>query len=115
MSYSACAKYLMMSPSKIRPVANLIRNKDYNEAMAILTAMPQKGSKLIKKVLVSAGENAKNLNNRLSDDMIYVSEIKIDEGPRMKRVWPRSHGRRDILLKRMSHISVTVDEKRSNK
>ncbi len=114
MSYSAIAKYLMMSPSKIRPVADLIRRKDYPEAVAILNAMPHKGGKLIKKVLVSAAENAKNQNNRLSDDMIYVSEIKIDEGPRMKRVWPRSHGRRDILLKRMSHISVSVDEKGSN-
>ena len=44
----------------------------------------------------------------------YVSEIKIDEGPRLKRVWPRSHGRRDLLLKRMSHISVVVSEKAGN-
>lgn len=101
----------MMSPSKIRPVANLIRNKDYSEAMSILSVMPQKGGKLIRKVLRSAGENAKNLNRNLTDDMLYVSEIKIDEGPRLKRVWPRSHGRRDILLKRMSHISVSVSEK----
>ncbi len=111
MSYSAKAKYLMMSPSKIRPVADLIRNKDYPEAMSILSAMPQKGGKLIRKVLYSAGENAKNLNRNLTDDMLYVSEIRIDEGPRLKRVWPRSHGRRDILLKRMSHISVSVSEK----
>ena len=111
MSYSAKAKYLMMSPSKIRPVADLIRHKDYPEAMSILSAMPQKGGKLIRKVLYSAGENAKNLNRNLTDDMLYVSEIRIDEGPRLKRVWPRSHGRRDILLKRMSHISVSVSEK----
>ena len=111
MSYSAKAKYLMMSPSKIRPVANLIRNKNYPEALSILSAMPQKGGKLIKKVLYSAGENAKYKNKNLTDDMLYVSEIKIDEGPRLKRIWPRSHGRRDILLKRMSHISVTVSER----
>ena len=111
MEYKAYAKYLLMSPSKIRPVANLVRNKDYTQALAILSAMPNKASKLIKKVLLSAGENAKYLNRQLSDDLMYVSEIKVDEGPRLKRVWPRSHGRRDILLKRMSHIKVSVSEK----
>ena len=111
MGYSAKAKFLMMSPSKIRPVANLIRNKDYEEACSICSSVPCKGARLIKKVLVSAGENAKYSNRNLTDDMLYVSEIKIEEGPRLKRVWPRSHGRRDLLLKRMSHISVVVSEK----
>ena len=115
MGYSAKAKYLMMSPSKIRPVANLIRNKNYEEAVSILTSVPNKGGRLIKKVLISAGENAKYSNRNLTDDMLYVSEIKIEEGPRLKRVWPRSHGRRDLLLKRMSHISVEVSEKAGNK
>lgn len=109
--YTATAKYLLVSPSKVRPVANLIRRKPYPEALAILDAMPQKGGRLIKKVLVSAGENAKYQNKKLGDDDIVVAEVKIDDGPRLKRVWPRSHGRRDILLRRMSHITVTVDEK----
>jgi large subunit ribosomal protein L22 len=42
-----------------------------------------------------------------------IKELQVNEGPRLKRVWPRSHGRRDILLKRMSHITVVVDEKAS--
>jgi len=109
--YSATAKYLLVSPSKVRPVADLVREKDYVEALAILRAMPQKGAKLIEKVMVSAGENAKYQNRKLSDEDLYVAELKIDDGPRLKRVWARSHGRRDLLLKRMSHISVVVDEK----
>ena len=110
-NYTAIGKYLPMSPSKVRPVANLVRGKDYVEALAILAAVPNKGARLIKKVMVSAGENAKYLNKHLDDDSLVISELKVDDGPRMKRVWPRSHGRRDILLKRMCHITVSVQEK----
>lgn len=109
--YKAIGKYLPMSPSKVRPVANLVRGKDYTEALAVLNAVPNKGARLIKKVLISAGENAKYLNKHLSDDSLVISHLVVDDGPRMKRVWPRSHGRRDILLKRMCHITVSVKEK----
>ncbi|MDC7236854.1 MAG: 50S ribosomal protein L22 [Sphaerochaetaceae bacterium] len=109
--YRAVAKYLMISPTKVRPVANLIRRKPYTEAVAILEAMPQKGARLLLKVLQSAGANAMNVNSKIDEDLLYVTQLMVDEGPRMKRVWPRSHGRRDILLKRMSHITVVVDEK----
>ncbi len=108
--YRAIAKYLMVSPSKVRPVADLVRRKPYIEAVAILEAMPQKGARLILKVLQSAGANALNAKRTLDEDQLVISELLIDEGPRLKRVWPRSHGRRDILLKRMSHITVVVDE-----
>ena len=108
--YQAVAKYLMVSPSKVRPVANLVRGKGYTEAVAILEAMPQKGSDLILKVLKSAAANALDQNKKLDEESLYVSEIRVNEGPRLKRVWARSHGKRDILLKRMSHITVVVDE-----
>ena len=95
--YRAIAKYILVSP--------------YEEAVAILEAMPQKGARLILKVLKSAGANALNQNRKLDEESLYVSCLKIDDGPRLKRVWPRSHGKRDILLRRMSHITVVVDEK----
>ncbi|MFA6892059.1 MAG: uL22 family ribosomal protein, partial [Sphaerochaetaceae bacterium] len=57
--------------------------------------------------------NALDRNKKLDEENLIVSELYVDEGPRLKRVWPRSHGRRDILLRRMSHITVTVDEKTS--
>ncbi len=108
--YRAIAKYLMVSPSKVRPVADLVRRKTYAEAVAILEAMPQKGAGLLSKVVKSAAANALVQNKKLDEEMLFLKEIRIDEGPRLKRVWARSHGRRDILLKRMSHISVVVDE-----
>ena len=79
--------------------------------MAILENMPQKGARLIRGTLKSAMANALNANSKLDEDMLYVKEIRIDEGPRLKRVWFRARGRADQLLKRMCHITVVVDEK----
>ncbi|PKL24293.1 MAG: 50S ribosomal protein L22 [Spirochaetae bacterium HGW-Spirochaetae-3] len=108
--YTACAKYLMGSPSKIRPVADLVRNKPYTEAIAILEHMPNKGAGLIKKVVASAASNALNKNKKLGEDMLYVKEVQVNDGPRMRRVWFRARGRADMLVKQMCHISVVVDE-----
>lgn len=108
--YRATAKWLMGSPSKIRPVADLVRTKPYADAVAILDNMPHKGARLIKKVLVSAAANALDRNRKLDEGMLYVREIRIDEGPRMRRVWFRARGRADMLMKRMSHITCVVDE-----
>jgi large subunit ribosomal protein L22 len=60
--------------------------------------------------MVSAASNALNLNKQLAEDMLYVKEVMIDEGPRMRRVWFRARGRADTLLKRMCHITVVIDE-----
>ncbi|MFA5698132.1 MAG: 50S ribosomal protein L22 [Sphaerochaeta sp.] len=113
--YTATAKYLMVSPTKVRPVADLVRHKSYVSAVSILEAMPQKGAGLILKVLKSAAANATSLNKRIDEENLVITDLQINEGPRLKRVWPRSHGRRDILLKRMSHITVSVDEKASGR
>jgi large subunit ribosomal protein L22 len=112
--YKAISKFLMVSPFKIRPVANLIRRKPYTEAVSLLENMPHKGARLIRKTIVSAASNALNQNKQLEEDMLYVREVKIDEGPRMKRVWFRARGRADMLLKRMCHITVVVDEVRTS-
>jgi large subunit ribosomal protein L22 len=108
--YRATAKWLMASPSKVRPVADLVRRKPYAEAVAILDNMPNKGARLIKKVVVSAAANALDRNRKLDEGMLYVREIRIDEGPRMRRVWFRARGRADMLIKRMCHISCVIDE-----
>ncbi len=109
--YVATTKFLIASPTKVRPVANVIKRKSCSEAMAILEAMPQKGAKLISGTLKSAVSNALYANKKLDEDMLYVKEIRIDEGPRLKRVWFRARGRADQLLRRMCHITVVVDEK----
>jgi len=108
--YKAVSKFLICSPYKIRPVANLIRRKAYTEAMSMLETMPHKGARLIRKTVKSAGSNALNVNKNLSEDMLYIREIMIDDGPRMKRLWCRARGRADMLLKRLCHITVVVGE-----
>jgi large subunit ribosomal protein L22 len=108
--YKAISKYLIGSPYKIRPVADLIRRKPYPDAVSILENMPQKGAGLIGKTVKSAASNAFFQNKKLEEDMLYVKEVFIDEGPRLKRVWFRARGRADMLLKRMCHITVVVDE-----
>lgn len=109
--YVATTKFLIASPTKVRPVANVIKRKPCSEALAILEVMPQKGAGLISSTLKSAVANALNTNKKLDEDMLYVKEIRIDEGPILKRVWFRGRGRADQLLKRMCHITVVVDEK----
>jgi large subunit ribosomal protein L22 len=112
--YKAVSKYLIASPFKIRPVADLIRRKPYTEAVSLLENMPHKGARLIRKTVKSAASNALSGNKQLDEDMLYVREVLVDEGPRMKRVWFRARGRADMLLKRMCHITVVVDEVRSS-
>ena len=108
--YRAKSKFLMGSPYKIRPVADLIRRRSYSEAMSVLENMPHKGARLIRKTVKSAAYNALSGNKKLDEDMLYIREIYIDDGPRLKRVWFRGKGRADMLLKRMCHITVVIDE-----
>ncbi|SLM17821.1 50S ribosomal subunit protein L22 [uncultured spirochete] len=108
--FRATSKWLIASPFKVRPVADLVRAKPYTEAMAILENMPHKGAKLIRKVVSSAAANALNKNRKLGEDMLYIKELRIDEGPRLKRIWFRARGRADMQLRRMCHISCIVDE-----
>jgi large subunit ribosomal protein L22 len=72
--------------------------------------MPHKGAKLIRKTVKSAASNALADNKKLDEDMLYVKEIYIDDGPRLKRVWFRGRGRADMQVKRMCHVTVVVDE-----
>ncbi len=108
--YKAVARFLLVSPTKVRPIADNVRKRPYSEAIAILENMPQKGARMLKKVIQSAAANALFQNKKLDEDMLFIKELLVDDGPRMKRVWARGRGRRDLLLKRLSHISVIVDE-----
>ena len=110
MEAKAVAKYVRMSPIKLQPVCDLVRGKDLNEALAILKFTPGKGSALVEKVVNSAKANAEN-NFDLDPDNLYVAEIYANQGPTMKRGRAGSQGRASIILKRSSHIGVTLREK----
>jgi len=110
MEAKAVAKYVRMSPIKLQPICDLVRGKDLNEALAILKFTPGKGSALVEKVVNSAKANAEN-NFDLDPDNLYVAEIYANQGPTMRRWRAGSQGRASIILKRSSHIGVTLKEK----
>ena len=110
MEAKAIAKYVRMSPIKLKPVADLVRGKDLNEPLTILKFTPGKGSEIVEKVALSAAANAEN-NFDMDRDNLYVAEIKINQGPTMKRWRAGAQGRASMILKRSSHVSVTLKEK----
>jgi large subunit ribosomal protein L22 len=110
MEAKAVAKYLRMSPTKLAPVADLVRGKSLNEALTILKFTPGKSAELVEKVVQSAAANAEN-NFELDPDNLYVSEILVNQGPTMKRWRAGAQGRAGKILKRSSHISVTLSER----
>ena len=107
MEAKATAKYVRMSPSKLKPVTDLVRGKDLNEALTILKFTSGKGAELVEKVVQSAAANAEN-NHDMNPDELYVAEIYANQGPTMKRFRAGAQGRASMILKRTSHISVTL-------
>ena len=104
----AVAKYVRISPYKVRVVLDLIRGKSVTEAVAILDNVSKAGCEPIKKVVLSAAANAEhNLQMNAAD--LYVAACYADQGPTLKRMRPMSHGRGFRILKRTSHITVVLD------
>ena len=110
MEAKALAKYVRMSPSKLKPVTDLVRGKDLNEALTILKFTPGKGAELVEKVVQSAAANAEN-NFDMNRDELYIAEVYTNQGPTMKRFRAGAQGRASMILKRTSHIGVTLKEK----
>ena len=108
---SAKLSYARVSVTKACFVLDAIRGKDYETALAIVTYNPRYASSLVKKLLESAAANAEN-NNGMKRENLYVAECYANKGPTMKRVRPRAQGRAYRIEKRMSHITVVLDEKK---
>ncbi len=103
--------YARVSVTKACFVLDAIRGKSYQDAKAILTYSPRHASRLILKLLESAAANAEN-NDGMNKDNLYIAECYATEGPIMKRIQPRAQGRAYRIQKRMSHITVVLDEKK---
>lgn len=110
MEAKAIARYVRISPRKVRLVVDLIRGKSPRRP-ATSCATPTSGELTSwLKVLESAAANAVN-NHDMLEDRLYVKAAYVDEGPALKRVLPRARGRADIIKKRTSHITVILGEK----
>ena len=108
---SAKLSYARVSVTKACFVLDAIRGKDLETALAVVTYNPRYASSLVKKLLESAAANAENNNGRKRENL-YVAECYANKGPTMKRVRPRAQGRAYRIEKRMSHITVVLDERK---
>ncbi len=107
---SAKLSYARVSVQKACFVLDAIRGKDVESALGILAYNPRYASSLIEKVLKSAIANAEN-NNGMDVTKLYIQECYANKGPTMKRIRPRAQGRAYRILKRMSHITVVLNER----
>jgi len=112
MEARAIQRYAKLSPQKARLVVDLVRGRRVEDALGILKHLPKKGAKVLAKVIRSAVANAEHAQ-RVDVDELFVSKVFVDGGPTTKRFLPRAHGRATPLIKRTSHITVVVDERRS--
>jgi len=103
----ATAKYIRISPFKVRIVLDIIRGLSYTEAAAVLKNTNKSAAPVVLKVLNSAAANAEYKNISKSD--LFVAEAFADQGPTLKRIMPRAKGRAYRILKRTSHITVILD------
>ncbi len=108
MAYEASHRFARVSPRKVRPLADLIRGKLADEALEVLRYQPQRGARLLEKVLRSAMANAED---RRAPNLrhLLVAEVRVDDGPRFRRLRPRARGMATIIKRRMSHIQVTLE------
>jgi len=108
MPYKASHRFARISPRKVRPLADMIRGKHADEALALLQFQPQRGARMLEKVLKSALGNAEEQRAANLSGLVVV-EARVDGGPMFKRVQPRARGMAFLIKKRMSHIHVAVD------
>ncbi|MBP5164207.1 MAG: 50S ribosomal protein L22 [Lachnospiraceae bacterium] len=108
---SAKLSYARISTTKACFVLDAIRGKGVREAEALLTYNPRYASGVIRKLLLSAVANAEN-NNGLDANSLYIAECYANKGPTMKRIQPRAQGRAYRIEKRMSHITIVLNEKK---
>jgi len=105
----AVAKYIRISPRKVRFVVDAIRGKHVKDALAILEFVPNSAATAVSKLIKSAVANAEN-NHRMDSDSLEVIHVHVDEGPTLKRISPRAMGRAYRIMKRTSHITVGLGE-----
>ncbi len=109
MEITAKARMIRISPRKVRYVAEVVKARNVNEAMGLLTYMPQKASAILKKLLDSAIANARQ-KKYIDVDNLFIKNILVDGGPVLKRFMPRAMGRATKIRKRTSHITMILDE-----
>lgn len=110
MESIAKLRHLRIAPRKVRLVADLIRGEMALQSLVILKHTTKRACRPMAKLLQSAIVNAKN-NFQLDENILYISKITVDEGPKLKRWRPRAMGRAYPIQKKTSHITICLKEK----
>ena len=106
----ATLKFARISARKVKIVADLVRGKDVDEALAIMKFTPKASSEVLEKLLKSAIANAEN-NHDMKHENLYVAEIYANQGPTLKRIRPAAKGSAVRIRKRTSHITIVLKER----
>lgn len=112
MEARAIARYVRMSPRKVRRVLRLIKGRPLREAEAILTALPHRAARVVRRVMDSAAANAEN-NHGMAREDLWVAKAYADGGPMLKRWRAASQGRVAMIRKRTSHICVVLSDEQA--
>jgi large subunit ribosomal protein L22 len=110
MEVKAKLRNTRVGSQKARILADLVRGKGVDEAIRILSFMPQKPAGLIKKLIESAVANAEQ-KKVVDVDNLYVKHLSVDMGPSMRRFRPRAQGRATQIKRKSSHINLILDER----
>ncbi len=105
--YRAKLRYVMISAQKVRPFANLIRGINVDEALNMLQCYPNRGARILEKVLKSALSNAENLEAEAPEDLC-VAKVLVDEGPMQRRWKAGSRGVSSVIQRKMSHVTIVL-------
>jgi large subunit ribosomal protein L22 len=109
MEAKAVARYIRMSPRKLRRTIGLIEGLPLKEAQALLDVMPHRAARVIRRTLDSAAANAEN-NHGMEPDELWIAQAHVDAGPTLKRWRVASGGRVSMIRKRISHVSVVLSD-----
>lgn len=116
MEYKATYRFARISARKVRPLADMVRGKFADEALEILQFQPQRGARMLEKVIKSALGNAQdpdhpqNKGRSVNINRLYLADAQVNGGPMFKRVRPRARGMAFMILKRFAHIQVCLKE-----
>ena len=109
MESRAITKFIRVSPRKMRLVVDQIRGRGVEDALNVLKFIPKRSAGLIAKTLRTAVANAENTQS-VDVDRLYVKQVKVDEAGMWKRFMPRAQGRATKVRKRLSHVTIVLDE-----
>lgn len=114
MGFQASYRHARISARKVRPLADMVRGKFADEALDILRYQPQRGARMLEKVLQSALGNAQDPDQHKGEtvdvNQLIVVDARVDNGPMFKRIRPRARGMAFLIKKRTAHIHIVLED-----